>query len=48
MSFIVGIGAYVLGLVTSAVADLPSGPVVVLVMAALAALGAAVVARANA
>ena len=48
MSFIVGIGAYVVGLIVSAVADLPSGPVVVLVMAALAALGAAVVARANA
>jgi len=45
VSFIVGIGAYVVGLVISAVADLPSGPVVVLMMAVTAACIAAAVAR---
>ncbi len=48
VSFAVGVAAYAIGLALSAVADLPSGPVVVLVMAALAALIAAVVARATA
>jgi len=48
LSLALGIAAYVIGLALSAAADLPSGPVVVLVMALLAALLGTLLARARA
>jgi zinc/manganese transport system permease protein len=47
VSFSVGLVAYAVGLLLSAVADLPSGPVVVLTMAMLAAVTAGLVSRAG-